>query len=84
MLPACVRKPGASGMAGSTMPLVIFAVVCQAATVIISLIVEQLVASWLSILTFGVLYFIAYGVAWKLTVWVVDKRLAHGANGSSA
>jgi hypothetical protein len=67
------------------MPLLIFvafAVVCQAAIVGISLAVDRFVASWVSVMTFGVLYIVAFMVAWKLTVWFVEKyvpRLTKGA-----
>jgi hypothetical protein len=67
------------------MPLVIFAVfalVCQAATVVLSLALDRFVAPWISVMAFGVLYIVAFAVAWKLTVWTVERhfpRLAKGA-----
>lgn len=60
------------------MPLAIFvaiAVLCQTATVALCLLIERFVASWISVIAFGVLYIVAFGVAWKLTVWLIDSRL---------
>lgn len=59
------------------MPTVIFAafaIVCQAATIAISLMVEKYLATWLGVVSFGVLYIVAFAVAWKLTIWVVEAR----------
>jgi hypothetical protein len=42
----------------------------------ICLLIEQYFASWLSVIAFGVLYIVAFGIAWKLTVWVIDGKLA--------
>ena len=66
------------------MPLLIFvafAAICQAATVILSLAIDRFVASWISVMAFGVLYILAFVIAWKLTVWFVEKyvpRLTKG------
>ena len=59
------------------MPLIVFvlfAIVCQTATVLISLAVDRLFAPWISVMTFGVLYMVAFAVAWKLTVWTIDRH----------
>jgi hypothetical protein len=67
------------------MPLVIFVaftILCQTATVTVCLALDRFVAPWISVMTFGVLYIVAFAVAWKLTVWTVDRhfpRLAKGA-----
>lgn len=67
------------------MPLVIFAafaVLCQVATIVISLAIDRFVAAWISVMAFGLLYILAFAVAWKLTVWAVERFMPQVANGS--
>jgi hypothetical protein len=69
------------------MPLVIFAVftvVCQAATVLFSLALDRFVAPWISVMAFGVLYIVAFAIAWKLTVWTVDRHFPHLPKGAGS
>jgi hypothetical protein len=59
------------------MPLVIFVlftILCQAVTVAISVALDRVAAPWISVMAFGVLYIVAFAVAWKLTVWTVDRH----------
>ena len=60
------------------MPIVVFilfVILCQSATVGISLLVETFGPQWLSVIAFGGLYLVGFGIAWKLTVWTVDSHL---------
>ncbi len=52
------------------------ALMCQTAAVVIALAVEQFGFKWGSVTVFGVLYLIMFGVAWKLTVLIMDGVLA--------
>jgi hypothetical protein len=54
---------------------VIVALVGQMITVAISLAVEQLGFKWGSVIVFGVLYLVTFGIAWKITVLIMDGVL---------
>ncbi len=60
------------------MPLVVFSfftLLCQSVTVGIGLLIDKFGPAWISVVSFGVLYIVAFGVAWKLTVWAIDTHL---------
>jgi len=44
--------------------------------VAISLGIEQLGFKWGSVIVFGVLYLVTFGLAWKITVLIMDGVLA--------
>ncbi len=52
------------------------ATVCQIVVVAIALVIEQFGFKWGSVLVFGFGYIAMFGVAWKLTVLIVDGVLA--------
>ena len=69
------------------MPIVVFVlfvILCQAATIGISLLVETFGPQWLSVIVFGGFYLIGFGIAWKLTVWTVDTYLQRKPAGAEA
>ena len=55
---------------------VIVALIGQIITVAISLGIEQLGFKWGSVIVFGVLYLVTFGLAWKITVLIMDGVLA--------
>jgi hypothetical protein len=63
------------------MPIVVFAgfaVVMQALNLALCIAIEQYISSAASVTAFALLYFGAFGLAWKLTVWAIDKHWGMG------
>lgn len=61
------------------LPLAMFiavALLCQIVIVVIAIAVEQFGYKWASVVVFGVGYIVMFGVAWKLTVLIMDGVLA--------